>query len=44
MKDFKVTLPNDINIISLDQIDFSLIQNYLINEKEKKKNISKEEK
>lgn len=43
-KDFKVTLPKNLNIDSLDKIDFSLINNYLISEKEKKNNLSKEEK
>ena len=43
-KDFKPTLPNNILVQSLDDIDFTLIKNYLIKEKEDKKNISKEEK
>jgi len=43
-KDFKNTLPKNLNIDSLDKIDFTLINNYLISEKEKKNNISKEEK
>jgi DNA topoisomerase-1 len=42
-KDFKPTL-KDINVDSLDNIDFSLIKKYLDNEKAKKTNISKEEK
>lgn len=41
-KDFKPTLPKNIN--SLDEIDFSLIKNYLDNQKELKQNINKEEK
>ena len=43
-KDFKPTLPKNLNINSLDQIDFNLINNYLSKEKEKKKLITKEEK
>ena len=43
-KDFKQVLPQELNITSLNDIDFSLIQNYLIHEKEIKKNISKEDK
>ena len=42
--DFKPTLPNNINIKSIDEIDFKLIKNYLDNEKEKKNKLSKEEK
>ena len=42
-KDFKEYLKNE-NIKSLDEIDFSLIKEYLDNEKEKKKNLTKEEK
>ena len=42
-KDFKPTLDN-IKVNSLDEIDFSLIKNYLEIEKEKKKNKTKEEK
>ena len=42
-KDFKPVLEN-IKVTSLDEIDFSLIKNHLANEKEKKLNISKEEK
>ena len=42
-KDFKPTLGNT-EINSLDEIDFSLIKNYLEKEKEKKKLITKEEK
>jgi len=43
-KELKLTLPNNLNIDSLDQIDFTLIKNYLIKEKEKKANMTKEEK
>jgi len=43
-KDFKNTLPKNINIDNLDLIDFSLIHNYLISEKEKKNNLSKDDK
>jgi DNA topoisomerase-1 len=43
-KDFKSTLPSTLNITALNQIDFSLIVDYLIKEKEKKTKISKEEK
>ena len=42
-KDFKPTL-KDINVTSLDQIDFSLIKKHLDNIKEQKIKISKEEK
>jgi DNA topoisomerase-1 len=42
-KDFKLML-NDIKVNSIDEIDFSLIKNYLDLEKEKKDNLSKEEK
>jgi len=42
-KDFKKTL-NDLNNITLNDIDFSLIIKYLNKEKEKKLQISKEEK
>lgn len=42
-KDFKLTLEN-IQINSLEEIDFSLIKKYLEKEKEKKKLLSKEEK
>lgn len=42
-KDFKNYLKNE-NIKSLEEIDFSLIKEYLDNEKEKKKNLTKEEK
>jgi DNA topoisomerase-1 len=41
-KDFKPSL--DINVNSLDEIDFSLIKKYLEDEKEKKSLISKEQK
>lgn len=43
-KDFKKVLPKNLNIDSLDKINFTLIRNYLISEKEKKNNLSKEEK
>ena len=42
-KDFKPTLEN-IQVLSLDQIDFSPIKKYLDKEKEKKTELSKEEK
>ena len=42
-KDFKKLIPN-LNINSLDDIDFSLIQKYIIVQKEKAKLITKEEK
>jgi DNA topoisomerase-1 len=43
-KEFKQVLPKTLNVISLDNIDFSLINEYLIKEKEKKTILSKEEK
>ena len=43
-KDFKNTLPTTLNIQSLDQINFILIKNYLIMEKDKKQALTKEEK
>ena len=43
-KEFKNMLPLDININSIDQIDFTQIQKYLIAEKNKKAEISKDEK
>lgn len=43
-KEFKPTLPNNLKVESLDNIDFTPIKNYLIMEKEKKANLSKEEK
>ena len=43
-KELKPVLPENLNIESLDQIDFSPIKNYLIMEKEKKDNMEKEEK
>jgi len=43
-KEFKVTLPDNLNINSLDLINFSLIKNYLDLEKEKNKLLTKEEK
>ena len=36
-KDFKPTLSKDLNINSLDDIDFTLIKNYINKEKEKNK-------
>jgi DNA topoisomerase-1 len=43
-KDFKTTLPSNLNIQTLDDIDFTLIKNYLIREKEIKASMSKDEK
>jgi DNA topoisomerase-1 len=43
-KELKSTLPTNIKIESLDQIDFTPIKNYLNMEKEKKANMTKEEK
>jgi DNA topoisomerase-1 len=43
-KEFKPTLPNELNINSLEEIDFSSIKNYLTMEKEKKTEMTKEEK
>ena len=43
-KDFKPTLSKDLNINSLDDIDFTLIKNYINKEKEKKQNMTKEQK
>jgi DNA topoisomerase-1 len=43
-KELKPTLPTNLNIDSLDKIDFTPIKNYLIMEKEKKANMTKEEK
>jgi len=43
-KDFKVTLPKELNVDNLEDIDFSPIKKYLENEKEKRKDMSKEEK
>lgn len=45
-KDFKLTLPQNIllKVKSIDDIDFSLIYDYLMKEKENKKMLSKEEK
>ena len=43
-KELKPTLSTNIQIDTLDQIDFTLIKNYLIMEKEKKANMTKEEK
>ena len=43
-KDFKPTLPTNMQSLSLDQFDFTPIKNYLMLEKEKKDAISKENK
>ena len=43
-KDFKVILPKELNVDNLEDIDFSPIKKYLENEKEKRKDMSKEEK
>jgi DNA topoisomerase I len=43
-KDFKPTLPNNLNIKNLEEIDFSLIKKYLDEQKEKKSQLTKEEK
>jgi len=43
-KDFKPTLPKELNINNIDDIDFTLINKYLIKEKENKLSLSKEEK
>ena len=43
-KELKPTLPNNLQIDSLDKIDFTPIKNYLIMEKDKKANMTKEEK
>lgn len=43
-KELKPTLSSNIQVESLDQIDFTPIKNYLIMEKEKKTQMSKEEK
>ena len=43
-KELKPTLPENLNIQSLEQIDFTPIKNYLIMEKEKKAEMSKEQK
>jgi DNA topoisomerase-1 len=43
-KDFKPTLPTELKVQSVDDIDFTAIKNYLIREKEKKQEITKEEK
>ena len=42
--DFKLTLPKDIKVNSIHDIDFSLIKKHLDNISEKKKNMTKEEK
>jgi DNA topoisomerase-1 len=43
-KELKPVLPKELNVDSLEQIDFTPIKNYLIMEKEKKLNMTKEEK
>jgi DNA topoisomerase-1 len=43
-KELKSVLPKNISVESLDQIDFTPIKNHLIMEKEKKADMSKEEK
>ena len=43
-KELKPTLPSNLNVQSLDQIDFIPIKNYLIMEKDKKASMTKEEK
>jgi len=43
-KDFKPTLSNNLNIQTLDEIDFTPIKNHLIREKEIKSSMTKEEK
>lgn len=43
-KELKPVLPLNLNVESLDQIDFTPIKNYLIMEKDKKANMTKEEK
>ena len=43
-KELKPTLPTNISVQSLEQIDFTPIKNYLIMEKEKKASMTKEEK
>jgi DNA topoisomerase-1 len=43
-KELKPILPSNINIQSLEQIDFTQIKNYLLMEKEKKASMSKDEK
>jgi DNA topoisomerase-1 len=40
--DFKKVLPKDLNVKLLKDIDFTLIKKYLISEKEKKNDLSKE--
>ena len=42
--DFKKVLPKDLNVKSLNEIDFTLIKKFITIEKEKKLNLSKEEK
>lgn len=43
-KDFKPTLPSELSNINLDDIDFSPIKKYLDREKQKKQEMTKEEK
>ncbi len=43
-KELKPTLPSNIKVESLEDIDFTPIKNYLIMEKDKKANMTKEEK
>ena len=43
-KELKPTLPDNLGVQSLEQIDFTPIKNYLTMEKEKKAGLSKEEK
>lgn len=43
-KEFKTLIPNELKVESIDLIDFSPIKNYLIIEKQKKSDMSKEEK
>jgi len=43
-KDFKPTLPSNLNVQALDDIDFTPIKNHLIKEKEIKSSMTKEEK
>lgn len=43
-KELKSVLPKELNVDSLEQIDFTPIKNYLLMEKEKKNELSKDEK
>jgi DNA topoisomerase-1 len=43
-KELKPTLPDNLGVQSLEQIDFTPIKNYLLMEKDKKANLTKEEK